>query len=129
MGTWSASPFDNDDAADFLMELEADPSWSVVRDVFMDVMENADYVELPDGARACAAAALITVATGKCDVSAQDVYMMLDEMGPVPDGLANLAKTAMKRVRTGDSEIRELYLDSGGYVEWLETVQAIEASL
>ena len=129
MGTWSTSPFDNDDAADFLLELETDPSWAVVRSAFMDVLDNEDYVELPDGARACAAAALITVATGKCDVSAQDVYMMLEEMGPVPDGLADLGKQAMKRVRTGDSEIRELYLDSGGYVEWLETVQAIEASL
>jgi len=129
MGTWSTSPFDNDDAADFLMELEADPSWAVVKSVFMDVLDNEDYVELPDGARACAAAALITVATGKCEVSAQDVYMMLEEMGAVPDGLSDLAKAAMKRVRTGDSEIRELYLDSGGYVEWLETVQAIEASL
>ena len=58
MGAWSSGPFDNDDAADLMIELEDAPSWDVVRETFADVLVNPDYVELSDGARAYAAAAL-----------------------------------------------------------------------
>jgi len=129
MGAWSAGPFDNDDAADFLMELEDAPSWQTVRRVFDEVLSHADYVELSEGARVCAAAALITIATGKSDVSAQDIHMTLDAMGPLPDGLAFAARQALRRVSTGDSEIRELYLDTGNYAGWTETVAAIDQAL
>ncbi len=129
MGTWSNGPFDNDDAAELMIELENAPSWDTLRSAFDDVLAAEDYLEAPEGARAVAAAALITVATGKGDVSAQDIHMILDDMGAVPEDLPELARQALKRVTTGDSEIRELYLDSGGYVEWLETVTAIETML
>jgi len=129
MGVWSSGPFDNDDAADFLMELEAAPSWDVLRDAFQAVFAHQDYVELPEGARAYAAAALVTVAIGRSDVSAQDYYMIVEDMGPVPDDLPALAKSAVKRISTGDSEIRELYLDSGSYSEWAGLIAAIEKVL
>lgn len=129
MGTWSNGPFDNDDAAELMMELESAPSWDTLRGVFDDVLAAGDYLEAPDGARAVAAAALITVATGKGEISAQDIHMIIEDMGPLPQDMAEKARQALKRVITGDSEIRELYLDSGGYVEWLETVTAIETML
>ncbi len=126
MGAWSSEPFDNDDAADLMIELEDAPSWDPVREAFADVLVNPDYVELADGARAYAAAALLTIAIGKSDVSAQDYHMILEAMGPPPPELNDLARAALKRIITGDSEIRELYLDSGSYVEWTRTVAAIE---
>lgn len=129
MGAWSSGPFDNDDAADLMIELEDTPSWDTVREAFADVLVNPDYVELADGARAYAAAALLTIATGKSDVSAQDYHMTLDAMGPPPADLTDLARAALKRVATGDSEIRELYLDSGRYADWTKTVAAIENAL
>ncbi len=129
MGVWSSGPFDNDDAADFMMELEASPSWGVLRDVFKAVFVHEDYVELAEGARAYAAAALVTVAIGKSDISAQDYHMIIEDMGAMPEDLPALARSAMKRISTGDSEIRELYLDSGSYSEWAETIAAIEKAL
>ena len=129
MSAWSSGPFDNDDAVDLMIELEEAPSWDTVREAFADVLVNPDYVELPDGARAYAAAALLTVAIGKSDVSAQDYHMTLDAMGPPPEDLGDLAKAALKRISTGDSEIRELYLDSGNYALWTQTVAAIESAL
>ena len=129
MTAWSAGPFDNDDAAELMIELDDAPSWDTVRSVFADVLVNPDYVELTEGARAYAAAALLTVATGKSDVSAQDVYMTLDAMGPPPADLTDLARAALKRITTGDSEIRERYLDTGSYADWTRTVAAIESAL
>lgn len=129
MGVWSSGPFDNDDASDFMMELEAEPSWDVLRDVFKDVFAHEDYVELAEGARAYAAAALVTVAIGKSDVSAQDYYMIVGDMGAMPEDLPALARSAVKRISTGDSEIRELYLDSGSYSEWAGIIAAIEKAL
>ncbi|ESQ93557.1 hypothetical protein ABAC460_00375 [Asticcacaulis sp. AC460] len=129
MGAWSHGPFDNDDAVDFMMELENAPSWETVRAIFDAVLAHDTYIELPEGARAYAAAALVTVATGKSDVSAQDIYMTIDAMGPPPDGLVAVAKKALRQITRGDSEIRELYLDSGSYTEWLDTVAAVDAAL
>jgi len=97
--------------------------------VFAEVLANPDYVELPQGARAYAAAALLTVAIGKSDVSAQDYHMTLDVMGKPPADLGDLAKAALKRISTGDSEIRELYLDSGNYAAWTQIVVAIASAL
>jgi hypothetical protein len=129
MAAWSAGPFDNDDAVDLMIELEEAPSWDTVREAFADVLVNPDYVELPDGARAYAAAALLTIATGKSEVSAQDYHMTIDALGPAPAGLTDLARAALKRITTGDSEIRELYLDSGSYADWTHIVAAIENAL
>lgn len=129
MGAWNIGPFDNDDAADFLMDLEADPSWQTVRDVFTAVLAGDDYLQLPEGAKACAAAALLTVATGRSEISAQDIHMVLADMGPPPADLGALARAAVKRLSTGASEIRELYLDTGSYGAWRETVIAIEKAL
>ncbi len=129
MSAWGAGPFDNDDASDLMMELEDVPSWESVRYVFNEVLAAEDYIELPDGARAYAAAALLTVALGKSDISAQDYLMILEAMGPPPEDLAELAIPALKRIRTGDSEIRELYLDSGNYTAWLDLLDATEEAL
>jgi len=129
MAAWSSGPFDNDDAADLMIELEDEPSWDTVREAFADVLVNPDYVELADGARAYAAAAFLTIATGRSDVSAQDYYMTIDRMGPPPADLTPLARAVLKRISTGDSEIREMYLDNGAYAAWMQTVSSIENAL
>ncbi len=129
MSAWGAGPFDNDDASDLMMELEEVPLWESVRYVFNEVLAADEFIELPEGARAYAAAALLTVALGKSDISAQDYLMILEAMGPPPEDLAELAILALKRIRTGDSEIRELYLDSGNYTAWLELLDATEEAL
>ena len=129
MGAWGAGPFDNDDAADLMMELEDVPSWDSIRFVFGEVLANEDYVELPEGARAWAAAALLTVAIGKSQISAQDYLATIEAMGPPPHDLIEMAHTALKRLSTGDSEIRELYLDSGNYTAWLDLIAATEEAL
>ncbi len=129
MSAWGPGPFDNDDAADLMMELEDMPSWESVRFVFNEVLVNEDYVELAEGARAWAAAALLTVATGKSDVSAQDYLMILEAMGTPPADLTGLARAALKRISTGDSEIRELYLDNSSYNAWLGLLRATDEAL
>ncbi len=122
-------PFDNDVADDFMIEVEEAPTWDAVRDAFNGVLENEDFVELNDGARAYAAGALLTVALGKSDVSAQDYYMILDDLGPPPAELLPIARAALKRLSTGDSEIRELHLDRGAYNEWVAIVETMSATL
>ena len=129
MSAWGPGPFDNDDAADLMMELEDVPSWESVRFVFNEVLAAEEYIELPEGARAYAAAALLTVALGKSDISAQDYLMILEAMGPTPSDLRELARAALKRISTGDSEIRELYLDSGSYNTWLGLLRATDEAL
>ncbi|MGA9657961.1 MAG: DUF4259 domain-containing protein [Asticcacaulis sp.] len=129
MNVWGAGPFDNDAAADLMMELEDVPSWESIRFVFNEVLAAEDYVEVTEGARAYAAAALLTVAQGHSEVSAQDFLMVLGYMGE-PDGdLTELALAALKRISTGDSEIRELYLDNGSYKAWIDYIRVTEKAL
>lgn len=128
MTAWGNGPFDNDDAADFMIDLEEGPSWDRVRGVFTEALQTTDYLGLTEGARVYAAAAFLSVALGKSEISAQDYHMIIDDLGPVPDDLSALAVKALTRICAADSEIDELYQEAN-YDEWIATVRHIAAVL
>jgi hypothetical protein len=55
--------------------------------------------------------------------------MTLEAMGQMPEDIPARARLALRRLTRGDSEIRELFLDSGSYQSWLEMVSAVDAAL
>ncbi|MFD8821524.1 DUF4259 domain-containing protein [Streptomyces sp. NPDC059605] len=62
MGTWDIGPFDNDTAADFGGDLDEAPSEereSMIRRVLERAADPADHLNISDGERAVAAAALV----------------------------------------------------------------------
>ncbi|ESQ79785.1 DUF4259 domain-containing protein [Asticcacaulis sp. YBE204] len=128
MTAWGNGPFDNDDAADFMIDLEETPAWEAVRKAFTQALETTDYLGLTEGARVYAAAAFLSVALGKSEISAQDYHMIIDDLGAVPDDLAALARKALTRICAADSEIDELY-QGAAYDEWIATVRYIDKAL
>ncbi|MDT3399519.1 DUF4259 domain-containing protein [Streptomyces sp. B1866] len=130
MGTWDIGPFDNDEAADFAGTLDRAPVRErarLLRDALRAAAEEAGYLEGPDGARAVAAAAL--VAAARTGGGADSAYGPREPLPPLPDDLAALAARALDRVLAEDSELRELWEDSGDAAPWAGGVTRVRDAL
>ena len=120
MGAWGTGPFDNDDAGDWVYELEGSTDLDFVRRTIRDAVEADGYLELPEGANALAAAALIAASLdGNREGLSAPAAAWLDgatELATVRD--ARLALRGLDRVVAPDSEAAELWEESDGGREW-----------
>jgi hypothetical protein len=70
MGAWGHSAFENDDALDWVAELEAAEDTSILMTVFEAVLEaDEDYIEIPEASITIAAAEVVTALLGQADPS------------------------------------------------------------
>lgn len=128
MGAWGVGPFSNDDAADFVDDV-ADLDPSDVQDALMQALQLAsdDYVELPDGCTAIAAAALIAMKGGytppENDEPAANVGFEVTQQ------LRNAATAALRRVRGARSEWTEVWDDAGTVPEATRVLADIDQHL
>jgi hypothetical protein len=124
MGAWSHTSFGNDDAMDFIEEVEADGE-AAVANAFEVVIHLADddYLEAPDACVAIAAGELVAAALGK----------------PSADPLPPAAKAAVKKIKTQKtlrgaahkaicrvlvaSELQEVWAETDEYGLWRDSVQ------
>lgn len=118
MGAWGFLPFENDDALDWLDELEAGGA-EVMRGALVDA--GAGYVEAPDGSIAMAAAAITSASHGNPPGDLpEDVASWVTahgaELGPED---VELALQAVERVAGEESELAELR-DDANEPEWRE---------
>lgn len=126
MGAWGTGPFDNDDAGDWVFELEDDgpPAVRAALDV-------APHPSAEVAAAAVAAATVVALALGVPSESSAEVddwlagadAAALEELR----GLAPAAAAALQQVLDG-SELAELY-DEVGADEWRDGLVGLEASL
>lgn len=120
MGAWGVSPFDNDEALDFVGDLEdADPQEraKLVREVMRNVVTNRDYIESSDMSAALAAAAMVA-ASGDPDCVATERYYpewLVEDPLEVDEELESLAvRTLTRALRPEDNEWWELWDESDG---------------
>ena len=64
MDTWGVGTFDNDDAADWLAELQATDDEADLQATFEAADDSEGYLEAPEGARILCACELIAALTG-----------------------------------------------------------------
>jgi hypothetical protein len=109
MGTWGVYAFENDDASDWVYELETSADASIVRQALE--VRDAEYLELSDGHVAIAAAEVVAAALGYGGPPIPpEVEEWLSQYGQLltrEDAIA--AITATDRVRMGRSELREMW--------------------
>jgi hypothetical protein len=121
-GTWQIGSFDNDDAADWLAELEQADGPSVLTATLRGVDPKAKFVEAPDCAMALAAAEVIAAARGRpSNALPAEAGAWLKRVRPTvgPD-LAEQARTAVTFCRdNANSELRQLWMDSKDFPAWL----------
>ncbi|TMR34872.1 DUF4259 domain-containing protein [Actinomadura geliboluensis] len=121
MGTWDATPFGNDTAADFagdLDDLALDERPAAVREALEAVLHEADYLDRSEGDTAVAAAALVAA---QCPGGppADPIYGPERPVPDLPDDLRTLALAALDRVAGPNSESQDLWAEAGdGLQEW-----------
>ncbi|HYZ29414.1 MAG TPA: DUF4259 domain-containing protein [Thermoleophilaceae bacterium] len=131
MGAWDLGPLDNDDALDFLGDLEEAPdALGALREA---LTLPAGYLEAPDGSIAIAAAAAVAVIRrgGVQGVAPQfgERINALNVSGEQADELAPLAVAALERVASEESELVELWDEAGETEAWRATLEPLRAGV
>ena len=133
MGTWGVGAFENDGAADWVWEVEAAPSVATLMkaiDAVQDVVRAGDYLESsfcePANAAAEFLAALRNRDPSALPPSAGDVYLRLSGR-PTEDEL-NRARAVVERIAK-DSELAELFAESGSEDDWRAAMQGLRSRL
>lgn len=131
MGAWGTGSFDNDDAADWAYELEEAADFIPVRQALAATMDTDGYLEIPEGARALAAAAVVATTF---DGNLQDIPEGIREwIEDHPDtgtrGDARLALDALDRVTSEESELWSLWGDAPNGADWRKGIDQLRHRL
>jgi hypothetical protein len=128
MGAWGSGPFENDDAGDWVYDLEGADDLSLVHDA-LDVA-GTSYLDANEGAVAVAAATVVAAALGlRSDGLSEEVTAWLEDHSRlVQPADAALAVRALERVLDKRSEVAELW-DDAGDTTWRTAVRALQADL
>ncbi|MCE3288742.1 MAG: hypothetical protein K0R83_754 [Caulobacter sp.] len=127
MGAWSHEPFGNDDALDFLAELEH-RGMQAVGGLLQEVID-LDYVEA-DMASAGVAAAAVLAAVHSKDASLlpEDHRHLVARLSGGEQGLVGLGRAALDRIGA-DSELMELWSDAPEFEAWQASLAGIRERL
>lgn len=131
MGAWGVGTFENDDAADWAFALEGAADLDPVREALAATMDTDGYLEIPEGACAVAAAAVVA-ATFDGDVRAlpDEVGEWVDDHpGTATRGDLRLALDALDRVLSEESELRALWQDEAQGEQWAREVATLRHRL
>ena len=131
MGAWGAGSFDNDDAGDWVCDLEDAEDNSMLEEAFSDVTERGDdYLEVTECSAAIAAAEVVAALRGRPAADLPDeVTAYVERIGTPPSpALAAAALRALEIVKT-KSELQELWEESDSLEEWRQVLADLEARL
>ena len=124
MGAWGAEFFKNDDAADWVWELEDDDGSFLIA-TLREVVDTDfdDYIERPEANNAIAAAEIVATARGRHggELPSEAREWITRNAPLVDDALLALAAGAVERVFIA-SELKDLW-DETDDTEWSELVQ------
>ena len=112
MGAWGPGVFENDDASDWVWELEDDNDMSVLHEALAAVVDTPldELIEAPDASNALAAAEIVAAARGhhRADLPSEAREWIGRNAGIVDARTVALAAAAVERVSI-DSELKELW--------------------
>ncbi len=125
MGAWGWGPFENDDASDWVYELEEAEGPAVLLDAFEAVADDKDdYVDADVAARAIAAAEVVAALLGRPgDDLPEEAEAWVDDHldDDVEPELVSEAVRAVRRVKS-NSELQELWEDSDDADDWKKSL-------
>lgn len=119
MSIWGPMPHENDDAADWLADLDDEPELAFIHEAFDEVLgvDAPPYLEVTEGAQAVAAAAVVAdLIDGVADdelIDAESVEALLEQARRMhPSAIASMAWRALRALAAvsaaGGSELAEL---------------------
>lgn len=130
MGAWSHEPFGNDDALDWVYDLDENGGYALIEQALDAALAEAEYLEVGEGCNALAAAEILAAKLGRgTQTDHPDQVSAWLEVAAAPDAaLLKKAQQAVARVLGEDSELRELW-DEASPNEWVTATQALQAAL
>ena len=127
MGAWGVGPFDNDDAADWVYEVE-DGGTDAILDI-LEVVTDEDDPGSEVGTAVIAAAELVAAMRGAPLPSLPDaVAELIPGLGPADDALVAAAVRAVAHVRT-HGELAQLWAETDEHDAWLATLDDVTRRL
>ena len=131
MGAWGTGVFDNDDAADWAYELEDASDLAPARQALSATMDTDGYLELPEGASAVAAAAVVAASfDGNLKGLPERIGEWIDDHPDTASrGDARLAIDALERVMSEESELRHLWAEAPEGQEWAQEIERLRHRL
>lgn len=130
MGARETGNFGNDDASDWVYELEESNGADLLKEAFRAINGNG-YPETPDCCIALAAAEVIASAKGKPPDDLPDgIRQWLDDQEQL-NAITGLAKTAITAVNkiSAKSELRDSWEESDSWHDWLQVVEGLRRRL
>lgn len=134
MGAWSHEAFGNDDAGDWIAQLEERNDLGLVESTLDAVLAiGDDYLEAPEAAEAIAAVEVVARLRGRpgktdADAEAVDKWVALVKLEASPALIAK-ARRALDRILTEPSELMELWDESEDAAAWRASVEDLKARL
>ncbi|HTH48407.1 MAG TPA: DUF4259 domain-containing protein [Candidatus Limnocylindria bacterium] len=131
MGAWGSGTFENDDASDWLYELEESSETSVIAEALSVITDAGDaYLEAPDCSNALAAAEIVAALRGKppADFPDNAKKWVAEHAKLEVTALVKIAQAAIGRIRS-NSELKELWDESEEAAEWYASLDNLEARL
>jgi hypothetical protein len=124
VGVWGIGPFDNDDAIDFAYELLASEDLTPAREALAATTDTDGWLEVPEGSRALAAAAVVVAAfSGEVIRLPKEVSAWLEDHADAATlADARLAMDALLRIAGRDSELRQIRLAGAEGPAWVDQI-------
>jgi hypothetical protein len=127
MGAWGIQPFENDDAHNWLPDLESD-GFDAIQAAFEET-EDQDYLEAPEASAAIAAAAVLaSILDGRLDMLHEDAWASVERLKADRSAAEKLRKQALKALKRAlgkDSELKELWDEEDELSDWTKTLHDI----
>jgi hypothetical protein len=125
MGAWSHESFENDDAMDWVGELEGAEGTEPIVEAFEAVLQTADYLEAPEASMGLAAAEVVAALLGKPAAKLPDeVTSWVAGQRPPPSALFKKARRVVERILE-DSELKDLWAESEELATWQQEVEGL----
>lgn len=136
MGAWGEENFSNDDAADWVWELERSKGINTLIAPIKRINDSSEYLESPECCEALAAAEVVAAGlTSDFSNVPEEVKNWLNKkqgfFGKKPtieQTHANMAIQAITKI-IDNSELKELWQDSANYHDWQEIQSTLMVKL
>ena len=129
MGGWGADSFENDDAQNFLGELDRKEPEDL-KVILERAADHEGYLEAAESSVVVAAAEVVAAAKGQpALVIPPQIPDWMGRFEGAPSAeMTDLARRAVERVRL-NSELKDLWLEAEGLNEWSAVLRDLEARL
>ena len=130
MGAWDVGSFDNDEAMDWVTQLDEIYDLEILKETFIPIIKSLKYLETPECESGLACAEVIAALNKKPLAKLpSEVTHFVSRIGIMPSAeLLETALTAVEHIKT-KSELRELWNDSPDCSRWLADIENLQKRL